>query len=262
MRLSPRIACGLAAAIVAFSPGLVHAGSIYVSGSIGAAMPQDSDNSGSFPNGFTTGTGTTIPSGTSLPAGAPVGWKTEFDTGLFVSGSVGWAFNNGLRLEAELSHQTQDVDTHTGVTAAGIPLGSEDAAVLISGSPALGISVSDLVADGQGKVESTSLMLNAYYNLKLHDSPFSAYVGAGLGLADVDVDYKPSDVTIIEDGDTVFAYQLMAGLGYALTDSTTLYGGYRYRATEDIETTSSLFPATLKVENSASIVEVGLRYAF
>lgn len=54
-----------------------------------------------------------------------------------------------LRFEAEYACASHDVDTHRNVQAAGIALGSEDAAVLVSGAAAnLGISVADLVADG------------------------------------------------------------------------------------------------------------------
>lgn len=43
-------------------------------------------------------------------------------------------FGDSFRGEVELSYQSNDIGTHDGVTAAGIPLDGEDAGVLITGS--------------------------------------------------------------------------------------------------------------------------------
>ena len=91
---------------------------------------------------------------------------------------------------------------------------------------------------------------------------FTPYVGAGLGVGFVNVDYAPSGVGIVNDDETVFAYQLVAGASYDLSDRTALFVQYRYRATEDVETKVDLFPASLDVENRASVIEAGLRFNF
>lgn len=229
----------------------------YVSISGAASMQQDSDNSGAFTSDFVTGAG----AGITVPSGADLGWTTEFDGGYAVSGAIG-ARSGSWRGEVELAYQSSDVDTHSGVTAAGLALDTVDAGVLITGSPALGVTLGELVADGQGSIDSTFLMANAYYDFDLADFPLKPYVGAGLGAAQVEVDYSPSDVTIVDDDSSVFAYQAMAGVTYPLNDSFELFGGYRYRATADVEVDVALLPATLEIENDSHLFEVGVRFAF
>lgn len=234
----------------------------YVSGSAGFNFQSDSSNSGAFSSDFTTGDGVAVPAGTVLPAGTELGWNTEFDTGYFVSGAYGWRLDNGLRLEAELSYSSADVDTHTDVQAGGAALGGADAAVLISGSDPLGVTVADLVADGRGDISNFAVMANAYYDFAMPDSPFAFYVGGGLGFSNVTVEYRPSDVGIVDDDETAFAYQVMAGGAYRFSDNAEWYAGYRYRATEDVSLDVDLVPATLDIENQSNIIETGIRFYF
>lgn len=251
--------CAMALALGALAP-VANAQDWYASGSVGGVFLEDSDNSGAFSSDFTTGAGTTIPAGTVLPAGTPLGWTTEFDSGYAVSAAIGRRFG-AFRGEIELAYQSNDVDTHAGVTALGIPLDAEDAGVLITGSPNLGVTVGDLVADARGSVDTTFLMANGYYDFDI-GGPFRPYVGAGVGVGMVGVDYSPSDVPIVDDDDTVFAYQAMLGASYEVSADMELFAQYRYRATNDVETDVSLFDATLDIENRASLVEAGLRFRF
>lgn len=258
-KLSPVLQ--IAAIVAALIATPAAAQEFYGSVSVGGVMLNDSDNSGSFSSDFLTGTGTTIGNNTPLPAGASVGWTTEFDTGYTLSAAIGRRFANGLRGEVELAYQNNDVDTHNNVQAAGIPLDNEDVGVLISGAPPQGATVGAIVGDGRGSVETTFLMANLYYDFTQYGA-FTPYVGAGLGVGFVNVDYAPSGVGIVNDDETVFAYQLVAGASYDLSDRTALFVQYRYRATEDVETKVDLFPASLDVENRASVIEAGLRFNF
>lgn len=252
----------MAAAVAAlFASAPAAAQDYYGSFSLGGVILGDSDNSGAFTSDFLTGTGTTIPNNTPLPAGTNVGWTTEFDTGWTASAALGRRFANGLRGEIELAYQSNDVDTHNNVQAAGIPLDTEDVGVLISGAPQQGATVGEVVADGRGSVDTTFLMANLYYDLTQYGA-FTPYVGGGLGVGFVDVEYSPSGVGIVDDDDTVFAYQVVAGASYAFSDRAALFAQYRYRATEDVGTEVDLFPASLDVENRASVIEAGLRFNF
>ena len=82
----------------------------------------------------------------------------------------------------------------------------------------------------------------------LLESPWGPYVGAGIGIARVGVESdaqtvrlttagRSSDVEIpkMSGNDTVFAYQLLAGVGFVLTEKTELRAGYRYLASEDTD---------------------------
>lgn len=242
--------------------GAAAANDYYVSLSGGVSLLSDSENEGAFDGDFTTGLGTTIPLGTVLPDGTSVGWETEFDTGFAISGALGKRFDF-FRAELEVAYQANDVDTHSGVFVAdSIALDGEDAAVLISGLDTnLGVSVGDVVADGQGQVDTIFVMANVYYDFDL-GGPLKPYVGGGAGVGFVDVDYSPSATAIIQDDSTAFAYQAMAGVTYEVGPATELFAGYRYRATTDVEVDATLFPAEFDIQNRGSIVEAGLRFTF
>ncbi len=197
-----------------------------------------------------------------MPSGTSVGWSTEFDTGYAISGAFGAAMPSGWRGEVELTYTSTDVDTHKGVTAGGASIDAADAAVLITGSPPLGATVADVVADGRGSLEATYLMANAYYDFGAGAWSLTPYLGGGLGFAFADVDFSPSGVSIVDDDDTVFAYQLIGGAAFAATEQMDIFGQARYRASEDLSTQVSLFPASLDVENESFTLEAGLRFSF
>ncbi|WP_078083986.1 outer membrane protein [Microbulbifer mangrovi] len=239
----------------------VYADGFYVSGSLSYNDMDDTVNDGVFTREFITGPGTTIPAGVALPAGTDVRWRTDVDSGAGVNLALGWRMD-ALRFEAEYAYAKHDVDRHFGVSAADIPLGSEDAGVLVSGAPGnLGISVADLVADGRGDFTADYLFVNAYYDFDAGWS-LNPYIGAGLGNAWVDVDYSPSNVSIIDDDDSVFAYQLMAGLNYQCNEQLEFFGGLRWRQTDDIDVNSKLLPASFEIENESWLAEIGARWTF
>ena len=234
----------------------------YVSGSAGFNFQADSDNDGEFTSDFITGDGVAVPAGTQLPAGTDLGWSTEFDTGLFLAAAYGLRFNERFRIEAEISYTSSDVDTHTDVQAGGAALGAADTAVLITGADPLGVTVAETVADGQGDITSLGFAVNAYVDFPIEGTAFTFYGGAGVGFADVEIDYSPSNVAIIDESETVGFFQLMAGGSYDFTERVAFFGGYRFRQSEDVETDSVLLPASLDIENQQHILEAGVRYTF
>ena len=250
----------LAIAPIALFAGAANAQSTYVSVSGGVSLLGDSDNEGAFVGAFTTGEGTTIPAGTVLPDGTPVGWTTDFDTGWSVNGALGKDFGM-FRGELEVGYQANNVGSHAGVSAAGIPLDAEDAGVLVTGASNLGVSVGNLVAAGEGDLSTFFVMANAIYDVET-GGPITPYIGGGIGVGFVNVEYAPSATTIIDDNATTFAYQAMAGIAYEMSPQTTVFAGYRYRATLDAEVDASLFSASFDVENRSSIVEAGIRWSF
>jgi len=249
------------AAVIASSAAAAQDSGPYISGSLGYALQNDSGNSGAFVSDFSTGDGVAVPPGTVLPSGTSLGWTTEFDGGLFAAAAYGWRFDQ-FRLEGEISYARNDVDTHLGVNAGGAALDAADAAVLITGASPLGITVGDLVADGQGDITNLAFAANGFYDFEFPDAPFSVYAGGGVGFAQVDVEYAPSATPILDGDETVFFYQLMLGGAYDVSAKTELFAGYRYRATQDVSVDVSLVPATLDIENSQNVIEVGVRYSF
>ena len=231
----------------------------YVSGAIGINAQNDSDNSGST-GAFTTGNlgdGTTL----DVAAGTPYGWSTEFESGLALSGEVGYRYTDNVRVGVEIAYNEADVDTHTNVTLGGGSIDAVDAAAVAGSADPLGATVADVVADGRGDITSTAVFLNGYYDFNAGGA-FQPYLGAGIGLASVDAVYNPSGVGIIDDGETKFAYQLKAGVSAQITDTIDVFGEYAYRATDDIDVNNDLFPGNLGIENQNNIFVVGARFRF
>lgn len=104
------------------------------------------------------------------------------------------------------------------------------------------------------EIESQSLMINGYYDIDT-GSKLTPYVGAGIGYAKIKGKASSLEVSYSEDGNN-FAWQVGAGVGYALNDKVSLDAGYRYVDYGDFTKDG------LKWESSAHELYVGARYAF
>lgn len=230
----------------------------YIGLSGGVALPGDSSNSGVFDSGVPE----TDDFG-SIPADTDLSLETDFDTGYTINGQVGYAFKNGFRVEVEAAYSEYDVDSHEALLVGGANLDGVDSAVLTRGpANAANPTVGEVLADGQGDVSNFGVFGNVFYDIQT-GSGFNPYVGGGIGYQWVDVDYEPSGVAIGNDDDGVFAYQLMAGASYAVTDSVELFGQYTFRdTTEDADIPLTLLPATLGVESQQSLITAGVRVRF
>lgn len=256
----PLVAAALGLSVAATAPSFAQ--DRYVSLSAGFNFQADSDNAGALTRDFVTGEGVAVPAGTVLADGTSVGWTTEFDEGLFVSGALGMRLSEVIRAELEVSYTSSDVDTHTGVAVGGGVIDAADAGVLITGSGALGATVGAIVADGQGDISTFGYAINGYYDIAIPDSPFTAYIGGGVGIAEVEVEFIPSGISVVSDSEMVGFFQLMVGGSYALSETTEFFTGYRFRQSQDAEVDSTLIPATLDIENTNHILEAGIRFAF
>lgn len=258
IRTLKRSAIPAAAIAIATIPSAALAEGPYVSISGGVALPEDSTNSGEFD--------TAVPATEdfgAIAAGTELGWNTEFDTGFAIAGQVGYAFENGFRIEAEAAYSEYDVSTHSGLTVGGANIDAVDVAVLTRGpADAANPTVGAVIADGQGQVSNIGIFGNIFYDIDT-GSGVKPYIGAGIGYQWVDVDYRPSGVLVGDDSEGAFAYQLMAGASFELSDSVQLFGQYTWRdTTEDADIPLSLLPATLGVESAQSVVSAGIRFNF
>jgi opacity protein-like surface antigen len=232
----------------------------YVGGSLGYLDQSESDNSGRT-GAFTTGNGSpVIPNGTAIAAGTPYGWNTEFEESITGSLEGGVRTSWGLRTGLEVAYSQADVDTHSGVRVGGVLIDGVDAAVLTGSATQLGATVGQVVADGRGEISNTALFANLYYHFGT--GRIQPYLGAGIGFSQVEVNYQPSGVLIIDDDETKVAYQLKAGAEAMLSDAWSVYGEYAFRKTEEVEFGNRLFPGTLEIENEQSVFSVGVRYTF
>lgn len=158
----------------------------------------------------------------------------DYDAGFNIGGAVGYRWPFSLRTEVELSYRQNSIDTAT-VTIAGIGT--------ISGS----VSDSD--------VSAFAFMANAWYDIDT-GSNFIPYIGGGLGGARIDVDLAGT-----EFDDTVFAWQIGAGLGYKVTPGVVVSVDYRWLATTDPAFEDPGFP-DVDSEYSSHNIMLGVRGHF
>lgn len=165
------------------------------------------------------------------PSGSTL--ELSFDPGFAIGGFVGYEFGGGLRAEGELSYRANDGDSFLGV---GL----------------------------DGDVTSLAFMVNGFYDFDI-GSPFTPYVGGGVGVASVSLnDVGAVGIVLADDDDVVFAYQLGFGVGYELSPTLTLTADYRYFATADGEFTTGPLLGGIVVdgEYSNSTFLVGARATF
>lgn len=247
----------LSAFLLAVFSATSQAEGFYIGGSLSYNDQDDVHTDGTFNRDYLTGG----PIDLLVPAGTSVNWQTDLDSGWGANFMLGWQMDS-FRVELEYAYAENDVDKHKNVVVGNLNIDTLDASLLVEGAlDDLGISVGDLVRDGRGDFESDYLFLNAYYDFDL-GTQWSPYVGAGIGNAWVDVSYRPSRVRIIDDDDSVFAWQVMAGLNYLCSEQLTFFGGLRWRETDDIGVRSSLIPANFSLEVENFIVEGGMRWSF
>jgi len=174
--------------------------------------------------GGNIGIGFLSDSDVSIPDLGGYNVKIEYNSGIALGAAFGYAFNN-FRAEGEIDWQKNDLDK---------------------------VSMLGESADVDGDVTNLAFLANGYYDFH-NSSKFTPYVSAGIGLTNVKV--SSSDLEADND-DTVFAYQVGVGIGYAINDSVTLEVKYRYFGASDPEFDG------VKVEIGSHNVLAGFRIGF
>lgn len=175
---------------------------------------------------------------TNVDVGNRTVGDVEFDSGYGVTGAVGYTpgptgtLLDYTRFEVEIGHRVNDTENFT------------------AGGAVSGLS---------GEIKEYSYMANVYFDFDTQ-TQVSPYVGAGIGLATVTLE-SPS--LAVDNDDSVFAYQFMAGLGWQpeFMLNTVLQAGYRYHATSNPSFTNA---AGLGVEHEYGVhsLEAGARFRF
>jgi OOP family OmpA-OmpF porin len=150
---------------------------LYVSGNIGLSRQPDFNGANTF-------------------FGAPIGLNARFDEGYKARGAVGYDFG-AFRLEGEISYRYNDGDGLGSLTT---------------------IAVSPVLSE----ISSISYMANVYYDYHSVNSSWVPYLGVGVGTSTVDFNFAipasgAGSARIVDDEDTVLAYQIMVGVGYEIT---------------------------------------------
>ena len=176
---------------------------------------------------------------------APGTVSTDFDDGYGLGAAFGKRFGlagdkNRWRVEGELSYRSNDVDTHK-----------------LNGGAAL--------AGSAGKLKSSALMVNVLFDIN-EPAKVTPYLGAGLGVSKVEADgFGVSAIpNVLDDDDTVLAYQFIAGLGWDVSQKTELFTEYRYFATDDPSVTTSAATGAVGTDISykSNNILLGARFRF
>ncbi len=260
MKLVFKLPLSIAASAALFTT-IAMAQDWYVGGQASWMSQSDSANSGQFTQDHTLGMSGGTLGNTTQTAGTNVRWKSGFDSGYGLSGEVGKRLNNGLRGGFELAFSEAGVDDHRGVTIGGTPADNEDYALLTGSALATGNTVGATLQNGQGHIKNTAAFANVYYDFN-RGGAVEPYVGAGIGVSRVEVDYSTATGQLGKDSSNEFAYQVKAGATYRINDRWEAYGEYTYRATDDVSVDMSIVPVKLEVENEQQLLGVGLRYRF
>lgn len=134
--------------------------------------------------------------------------RVEFDPGIDLGVTGGYDFGY-IRLESELSYKYGEIDTVHDRTS--------------------NVTYHDI----DGSLGVFAAMANCFFDLH-NNSPVTPYVGGGIGVATLYLDDTYSDQGKLyeSDDDTVFAYQVGAGLEVTISRYFSLDLGYRYFATD------------------------------
>lgn len=173
-------------------------------------------------------------------SGSGVNATASFDHGYAILGVVGYDYGKysfgGLRSELELGYRSNGADSISGSnTTVGVG----------------GLS---------GDVKAYSAMINGLYDLPVN-FPVRPYLGAGIGIAHIDVDKVARDSGFINDSDTQFAYQGIAGLGWDVDPKWRVNLDYRYFSTLDPDFTTGS-NANVSGEYHTHTVMLGFAYKF
>ena len=203
--------------------------------------------------------------------------RTEHDTGFKLGGVLGRHLESGLRVEGEIFFARAKVSklTHSSITV-----------------PALSFTLPDeLPIPVTGSADQLGAMVNIWFDFDTSDN-WTPYIGGGLGFIRVDrggLDYDTGavaqavatalaqqagappgfeppipEVPELSGSDTALAYQIGAGVGYALSDTATLQIGYRLQMVEGLSFSGSNDMAMVGSETDLRIhfLEVGIRQLF
>lgn len=157
-------------------------------------------------------------SGAAIPhLHGPLGATVDYDEGYSLGLMLGYAFGNGLRLEAEagyIKNGFREINVKTpGVFAAQLETGETDL---------------------EGDFSAKYLMMNAYYDINLGGN-LVPYIGGGLGPAELSSKMRSAGGLLVDGGDCLFIYQVGGGLSYKISGDSggpdiTVSLDYRYLA--------------------------------
>jgi OmpA-OmpF porin, OOP family len=155
-------------------------------------------------------------------------FKVDSDTGFDVDGIIGYDFGM-FRLEAEVGYKRAKSKGYNVTTP-----------VVIGARTVNGNNTANIA----GHTSALSFMVNGMFDFG-EDTGVSGFVGGGVGVARVVASNyaapgtafgNAQTVTFIEDSDTGFAYQAIAGIRFPVSDNVDLGLKYRFFNVDNVDT--------------------------
>jgi opacity protein-like surface antigen len=168
------------------------------------------------------------------------GDTVKFDPGIYVGGTGGYDFGY-LRLEGELSYRNSNIDS-------------------------VSFANGERFRNVDGDLGAFATMFNVFFDIQ-NPSRVTPYLGGGIGFATLHLSDthgygNTQGYTQLYDksSDTVFAYQIGAGLDIALNRLLSLDLGYRYFATDKASLEGDFITSNLRLESHNA--KIGLKFKF
>ncbi len=174
------------------------------------------------------GAGGTILEDTDVRSPA-LDFETELFPGYAFNGALGLDFGL-LRVEGEVFHSVYSIDN---IKSAGVDVNAE------------------------GSFKTWAGMGNIFIDFPL--VVVTPFIGAGIGRAKVDADdIRVRGADIVDDDDTVTAWQARAGIAFGILPLTDMTIGYRYFVADDLNLENDV-----DIDKQKShVAELGLRVTF
>lgn len=131
----------------------------------------------------------------------------DFDTGFGLGGSVGYAYDFGLRFESEVTYRVVQAESFKS----------------------LGVN-----NQGSGNLDSVSVMLNSWFDVKFLSfilGDWVPYFGAGAGVTHAWTNVGTRGLPLVEASDTAFAWQGGGGIAYRISEGLFFTVDYRFLRT-------------------------------
>ena len=201
------------------------------------------------------------------------------DAGWYLRGNLGYGTHTDIDITGDVVGDTESEGNATGSVGLGYDFDNNwrleaDAAQLFTNLGAI-----DSFPNSSAKLETTTAMLNAIYDFDSFGK-WEPYVGAGVGIVrgsgtvtahdfpsaalgasgvtNVSTPVCSGVACSFRDGDTGLGWQLLAGLGYQISDNLTWDTQYRYLNTSDFDFDGSVAPALGTISaGAASFDDVG-----
>ncbi|MBI1405385.1 MAG: OmpA family protein, partial [Caulobacter sp.] len=184
------------------------------------------------------------------------GWYGAIDLGYH------WSDDTNYELGAGGSANVDPDDTWMGAARLGYRL-SPHWRVELEGAYRPGDVPDGAVFTAGGNFEVFSLMGNVLFDF-IPDGDLSPFVGVGGGIAGAQYDTQdpPFNDFIVDDSDSTWAWQAIAGVSAKATDRVNVDLTYRYFQTGDFNFTNNGAAGPMKGSYNDQSVTVGIRYSF